>query len=90
MFHSPRALMALMLLCVACPSMAYMGPGAGLTAIGSLLALLAGVWYLFRGFLWLPLKRKFKKTDDKAQDQTDDVNKASPEADPNHTSQPDK
>ena len=43
------------------PSHAYMGPGAGITAIGCLIALLAGIWYTFKGFLWLPLKRLLKK-----------------------------
>ena len=42
-------------------SFAYMGPGAGLTAFGCLVALLAGIWYTCKGFLWLPLKRKFKQ-----------------------------
>lgn len=39
------------------PALAYMGPGAGITAIGCLIALLAGLWYTLKGFLWLPLKR---------------------------------
>lgn len=56
-----KFLVLLSILTLSSPAMAYMGPGAGLTAIGSLIALLAGIWYTFRGFLWLPLKRKFKK-----------------------------
>ena len=44
------------------PAMAYMGPGAGITAVGCLIALGAGIWYTFKGFLWLPLKRLFKKS----------------------------
>lgn len=64
------------------PALAYMGPGAGITAIGCLIALLAGIWYTFKGFLWLPLKRMFKKdgedqaaqeTDKSAQSQTSEV-----------------
>lgn len=50
-----------LLLVTAFPSMAYMGPGAGLTAFGCLVALLAGIWYTCKGFIWLPLKRRFKK-----------------------------
>lgn len=39
------------------PAFAYIGPGAGLSAIGSLLALVAaGVVGLF-GFVWFPVKR---------------------------------
>jgi hypothetical protein len=43
------------------PALAYMGPGAGITAVGVLLALLAGIWYTAKGFLWLPLKRMLGK-----------------------------
>lgn len=50
------------LLMVSFPSFAYMGPGAGVTAFGCLLALAAGIWYIFKGFLWLPLKRLLNKT----------------------------
>jgi hypothetical protein len=36
---------------------AYTGPGAGLTAIGSLLALVAALLLALVGFVWYPLKR---------------------------------
>jgi len=39
---------------------AYVGPGAGITAIGSLLALLAGILLAVLGFVWYPLKRFFR------------------------------
>ncbi len=42
---------------------AYLGPGAGLSAIGSVLALLGFVFLLVVGFLWYPIKRLFKKKD---------------------------
>lgn len=35
----------------------YIGPGTGLTAIGTVLAFVAIVFLLFVGFLWYPLKR---------------------------------
>jgi len=38
---------------------AYMGPGAGLTAIGSLLAIVGVVFLAILGFLWYPIKRMF-------------------------------
>lgn len=41
-------------------ALAYVGPGAGITAIGSVLALLAGVVLAIIGFLWYPLKRLFR------------------------------
>lgn len=39
---------------------AYVGPGAGITAIGSVLALLAGILLAVVGFIWYPLKRFFR------------------------------
>ncbi len=54
--------LALAMLTLSFPAAAYMGPGAGITAVGCLIALGAGIWYTFKGFLWLPLKRLFKKT----------------------------
>lgn len=38
---------------------AYVGPGTGLSAIGSFLALLAGILIAILGFLWYPIKRLF-------------------------------
>jgi nitrate reductase gamma subunit len=40
---------------------AYVGPGAGLTAIGSVVALFAAVGLALVGFVWYPLKRLFKR-----------------------------
>ena len=39
----------------------YVGPGAGLTAIGSFLALCAALIVGAVGFLWFPIKRILKK-----------------------------
>jgi len=44
---------------------AYVGPGAGLSAIGSLLALIAAVVLVVVGFLWYPLKRIMNKRKNK-------------------------
>jgi hypothetical protein len=46
---------------VALPVAAYVGPGAGLSALGSLLALLAAVVVAIAGFLWYPIKRLLGK-----------------------------
>ncbi len=40
---------------------AYIGPGAGISAIGSLLALIAAVLLAIVGFVWYPVKRLMKK-----------------------------
>jgi hypothetical protein len=45
----------------ATPALAYVGPGAGLSAIGAFLALIVGVILAFFGFIWYPLKRLLGK-----------------------------
>jgi hypothetical protein len=42
-------------------SFAYVGPGTGLSAIGTILALIAAVGLALVGFVWYPLKRLFRK-----------------------------
>ena len=39
------------------PALAYIGPGAGLTAIGSILAFFGVIILLVAGFVWYPVKR---------------------------------
>ena len=43
-------------------ALAYTGPGAGISAIGSLLALLAAIGFMIVGFVWYPIKRLIKGT----------------------------
>lgn len=45
----------------ATPAFAYLGPGAGLSAIGAFLALIIGVILAFVGFIWYPVKRLLRK-----------------------------
>ena len=40
---------------------AYIGPGAGLSALGSLLALLGAALLIIVGFVWYPVKRMMRK-----------------------------
>ena len=47
----------LALAALATPAHAYVGPGAGLTAIGSLLAVGAAVLLVIVGFIWYPIRR---------------------------------
>ena len=42
------------------PAMAYTGPGAGITALGSLVSLLAALVLGIVGFVWYPVKRLLK------------------------------
>ncbi len=39
---------------------AYVGPGAGLSAIGSILAFIGAILLMIVGFFWYPLKRLIK------------------------------
>jgi hypothetical protein len=39
---------------------AYIGPGAGISAIGTALALVAALGLAIVGFVWYPIKRLFK------------------------------
>ncbi len=41
----------------ASPALAYVGPGAGLTAIGTVLALVAALLLAIVGFVWYPIRR---------------------------------
>ena len=45
---------------------AYIGPGAGITAIGSLIALVGAVALAVVGFLWFPIKRLMRARATKA------------------------
>ena len=40
---------------------AYLGPGAGLSAIGSVVSVISGVFLAIAGFIWYPIKRLFKR-----------------------------
>ena len=40
---------------------AYVGPGVGLSAIGSVLAFIGAIFLLIVGFLWYPIKRLLKR-----------------------------
>jgi hypothetical protein len=42
---------------LAAPAHAYLGPGAGLSAIGTVLALIGAVLLGIVGFVWYPVKR---------------------------------
>ena len=44
-----------------CQPLAYIGPGAGLSAIGALLAVLAAILAAIVGFVWYPIKRLLRR-----------------------------
>ena len=62
---------ALILLASTAPAHAYMGPGAGLAFLGSLIALIAAVGVGVLGLVWYPAKRLIRirrSTDNEDQD----------------------
>lgn len=44
------------------PAFAYVGPGAGLTAIGTMVAVVAVLLLAVAGFVWYPLKRILRRS----------------------------
>lgn len=53
----PKLLIVALVLLMPSLAHAYIGPGAGITAIGSLLALVGAVLLAVIGFVWYPIKR---------------------------------
>ena len=51
-------------------AMAYIGPGAGLSAIGAFIAVVVGIILAIFGFLWYPIKRLLRKK--KPAEETED------------------
>ena len=52
---------------------AYIGPGAGISAIGSLLAIIATLVFAIVGFVWFPVKRLMKRRKAKRAGSSGDV-----------------
>lgn len=61
------------------PAHAYMGAGAGLSAIGSMISFLGVLFLMVFGFVWFPLKRAIKKMSGKG-DQVSETESAKEEA----------
>ena len=59
-----------LLLCLPLSAQAYIGPGAGISAIGSAIALVAVIILFFVGFLWYPIKRAMQR---RKPDVNDDI-----------------
>lgn len=55
-----------LVLALASPAVAYVGPGAGLTAIGAALAFVGAVVLAIVGFVWYPIKRLLRSRARKA------------------------
>lgn len=62
-------LLIVLLVFVPNSAFAYIGPGAGVSAIGAFLAVIVGIIVAIFGFLWYPLKRLLKKKKMKKSEQ---------------------
>jgi hypothetical protein len=53
-------ILTIVFLVLPCLSHAYVGPGLGLSAIGSIIAFIGAIVLLIVGFVWYPIKRLLK------------------------------
>lgn len=56
-----RLLPAALVIALPATAFAYIGPGAGITAIGTVLALLGAIVLAIIGFVWYPIKHLVKR-----------------------------
>ena len=63
---------ALLLGMAATPAAAYIGPGAGLGAIGTVIAVIGAILLMIVGFVWYPIKRLLKRGKKPAEAVTED------------------
>lgn len=59
-------------LCWATPAQAYVGPGAGLSALGALVFLVLFGLIMVVGFVWYPLKRLLRRKSVRPREPTED------------------
>ena len=71
-YSTVAALAAAMLVTISSPALAYIGPGAGIGAIGTFFAVIGAVVLLIVGFLWYPIKRMLRKKKEPVQAATAD------------------
>ena len=64
----PVTLVLVLIMGAPVTAFAYVGPGAGLSIIGSLLALIAAIVVGILGFLWFPIRRLLRRRKQAAAD----------------------
>lgn len=62
-----RIAVTALLIAVPPNALAYIGPGAGITAIGTVVAFIAAILLAIVGFIWYPIKRLLAKRKKKRQ-----------------------
>lgn len=63
---------SLLLAASSAPALAYIGPGAGLGAIGTVIAVIGAILLMIVGFVWYPIKRLIKGKKKPAEATTED------------------
>jgi hypothetical protein len=75
-------------LLISFPAQAYVGPGAGLSAIGVVLALVGAILMMIAGFVWYPVKKLLKRREPQPSRTSDDPARKSREPDGMEHSRP--
>lgn len=70
---APITLVLALILGQPATAFAYVGPGAGLSIIGSLLAFLAAIVVGIFGFLWFPIRRMLRKRKQAAEQNAEET-----------------
>jgi nicotinamide riboside transporter PnuC len=63
----PRVILSLILLCLSVPAIAYVGPGAGISVLGSLLGILATIFVAIGAILFWPIRKLIKRRKARAE-----------------------
>ena len=69
----PLRLLASILIAAPCVAEAYIGPGVGISAIGSFLAVVGAILLAIVGFVWFPLKRMLSRKNAAREEVADKV-----------------
>jgi ABC-type bacteriocin/lantibiotic exporter with double-glycine peptidase domain len=77
---APITLVLVLVLGQPATAFAYVGPGAGLSIIGSLLALFAAIVIGIFGFIWFPIRRLLRKRKQAAEQNTEETASVSDES----------
>ncbi|WP_201153376.1 hypothetical protein [Rhodothalassium salexigens] len=64
---STLAGVVILVLVITEPAAAYVGPGAGLTVLGGILAVVASLFLAIMGFVWYPIRRVLRNRKKKAE-----------------------
>ena len=70
--HRASASTALLLMVISPLALGYIGPGSGISVIGSLLALLATIGLAFFAIVMFPVRKMMKQRGNEAEDEDDD------------------